>query len=156
MSDRSPDAIVHRRSNTKRVHPVVAGAKRVSFHEDVVEPGHGRLVQIRIGEQRGAPEGQEDPPQPGETLPKRAAAAAAAVSQVVKFPPLYYVNRSHVINCQNVVLNQIRSETMKKEHYNVWDRHVDLGTNAQLINAVKRDLPINISECVYKVSPPSG
>lgn len=148
MSVCSPDAIVHRRSNTKQVHPVV-GARRVSFHEEVVEPGNGHLIQIRIGDcgERGAPEGQEDPPPPGEPLPKR------AVFKVKndKFPPLY-VNRSDLnLNCQHNVLNQIRLEMMKKECHNVWDKHLNLRTN-QLINVIKRDLPMNTKESVYKVN----
>lgn len=146
MSVHSPDSIVHHRSNTKQVHPVVA-VKRVSFHEDVIEPGSGNLIQIRIGEyeERGVPEGQEDPP-PSE-VPK----GSVLKSKRLKFPSLY-VNGSNVdFKSQQVVLNKIQLEMQKKEWNHVWNKHLDIRSN-QFINTIKRDLSLKTKESIYKVS----
>lgn len=148
MSVYSPDFIVHRRSNTRKVHPVV-GAKRVSFHEDVIEPGNGNLIQIRIdvdhGE-RGAPEGQEDP-QPSEALLN----TSVLKSKIQKFPSLYVGNGLGVDSkCQQVVLNKIQLEMEKKRWWNVWNKHLDLRSNL-IINYIKRDFPLKIKESIYKV-----
>uniref|UniRef100_A0A2S2P3E9 Pleckstrin y domain-containing family M member 2 n=2 Tax=Schizaphis graminum TaxID=13262 RepID=A0A2S2P3E9_SCHGA len=146
MSARSPDSIVHRRSNTKQVHPVV-GLKRVSFHEDVIEPGNGNLIQIRIGEcgEREAPEGQEDP-QPSETLSK----SSVLKSKKQKFPSLYLNALNVDLKSQQVVLNQIKQEMMNKECSNVWNKHLDMGSS-QLINIIKRDLLLKTKESIYKI-----
>lgn len=146
MSVHLPDSIVHRRSNTKQVHPVVA-TKRVSFHEDVIEPGNGNLIQIRIGEyeERGAPEGQEDPP------PIEISKSSVLKSKKQKFPSLYVNGLNVDLKSQQVVLNKIKLEMEKKEWNNVWNKHLDIGSN-QLINTIKRDLSLNTKESVYKVS----
>jgi len=147
MSAHSSDSIVHRRSNTKQVHPVV-GPKRVSFHEDVIEPGNGSLIQIRIGEygERGAPEGQEDP-QPIETSSK----SSVLKSKKQKFPSLYVNGLNVDLKSQQVVFNQIQQEMKKKQWSYVWNKHVDVGSN-QLINIIKRDLLLKNKESIYKVS----
>lgn len=150
MSTYSPDSIVHRRSNTKQVHPVV-GLKRVSFHEDVIEPSNGNLIQIRIGEcgERGVPEGQEDPP-PNETSSK----GSVLKSKKQKFPSLYMNGVNVDLKSQQVVFNQIEQEMKENEWSNVWNKHLDIGSN-QLINIIKRDLLLKTKESIYKVSPNS-
>lgn len=149
MSIHLTDAIVHRRSNTKQVHPVIV-AKRVSFHEDVVERDNGNLIQIRIGsyEERGAPEGQEDP-QPSETSSNQH--SVLNLKNEKKKPSLYVNGLNFSISFQQTVLKNIQLEMEKKEFYNVWNKHIDLGSN-QLINVIKRDLSINTNESIYKVS----
>lgn len=146
MSVNSPDSIVYRRSNTKQVHPVVA-VKRVSFHEDVIEPNNGNLIQIRIGDcgEREAPEGQEDP-QSRET-------SKLLVLKLKKpnFPSLYMNGLNVDLKSQQDILNKIQFEVDKKEWYNVWNKHLDLGSN-QLINVIKRDLSLKTKESIYKVS----
>ncbi|XP_022161201.1 uncharacterized protein LOC111027230 [Myzus persicae] len=146
MSAHSPDSIVHRRSNTKQVHPVV-GLKRVSFHEDVIEPSNGNLIQIRIGEcgERGAPEGQEDP-QPIETSSK----GSVLKSKKLKFPSLYMNGLNVDLKSQQVVFNQIELEMKEKQWSHVWSKHLDIGSN-QLINIIKRDLQLKTKESIYKI-----
>lgn len=150
MSAHSPDSIVHRRSNTKQVHPVV-GLKRVSFHEDVIEPSNGNLIQIRIGEcgEREAPEGQEDP-QSNETSSK----GSVLKSKKQKFPSLYMNSLNVDLKSQQVVLNQIQQEMKEKKWNYIWDKHLDVGSN-QLINIIKRDLLLKTKESIYKVSASS-
>lgn len=146
MSVDLPDPIVHRRSNTKQVHPVVA-TKRVSFHEDVMEPGNGNLIQIRIGEyeERGTPEGQEDPP------PIEISKNLVLKSKKQKFPSLYVNGLNVNLKSQQIILNKIKLEMEKKEWNNVWNKHLDIRSN-QLINTIKRDLLLKTKESVYKVS----
>lgn len=149
MSVHSSDAIVHRRSNTKQVHPVIV-AKRVSFHEDVVERDNSNLIQIRIGscEERGAPEGQEDP-QPRETSSNQHSVLNLKNDKVSS---LYVKNGINFnLSFQQTVLKKIQLEMEKKEFHNVWNKHIDLESN-QLINVIKRDLSINTNESIYKVS----
>lgn len=152
MSVRPPDSIVHRRSNNGNVHPVVFGEKRVSFHEDVVDPGNGNLIQIRIGEcddERGAPEGQEDP-QPSETSSSKCSVLKS--NKPSKFPSLY-------VDCRNsdpgshheIVLDKIESEMEKNDRNNVWDKHLNVESN-QFVNVIKRDLMLKYKESIYKVS----
>lgn len=149
MSVHLTDAIVHRRSNTKQVHPVIV-AKRVSFHEDVVERDNGNPIQIRIGscEERGTPEGQEDP-QPNETSSNQH--SVLNLKNEKKKPSLYVNGLNFSLGFQQTVLKNIQLEMEKKEFYNVWNKHIDLGSN-QLINVIKRDLSINTNESIYKVS----
>lgn len=147
MSAIKADSIVHRRSNTKQVHPVV-GLKRVSFHEDVIEPGNGNLIQIRIGEceERGVPEGQEDP-QPSEISSK----GSVLKSKKQKFPSLYMNGMNVDVKSQQDVLNKIQQEMKNKEWNNVWNKHLYMGSN-QLLNIIKRDLLLKTKESIYKVN----
>lgn len=151
--DQAPDSIVHRRSNTKQVHPLV-GPKRVSFHEDVVEPGNGdHLIQIRIGGygEREAPEGQEDPPRNNEALFKR----SVLKSKIPKFPSLYVNGSSAVdLKSQQIVLNEIQLEMARKEWKNVRNKHLNANSNL-LVDIVKKDLSLTANESVYKVSIPT-
>lgn len=146
------DSIVHHRSNTNQVHPLV-GSKRVSFHEDVSEPGiSDHLTEIQISEygKREAPEGQEDPPLRCETpsLFKR----SVLKSKIPKFPSLLVYDSSNVdLKSQQVVLNKIQSEMARKEWKTVWNKHLDVSSN-QLFNIIKRDLSLMANESVYKVS----
>lgn len=148
MSINSSDSIVYRRYNTRQVHPVVK-AKRVSFHEDVVEPGSRNLIQIRIGDEYGereSPEGQEDP-QSNETSSNH----SVLKSKKQHFPSLYVRNGFNFNHeSQQIVLNKIQSEMEKKEGYNIWNKHLDLMSN-QLINYIKRDLLLKNKEFIYKV-----
>lgn len=148
MSVHLTDAIVHRRSNTKQVHPVIV-AKRVSFHEDIVERDNGNLIQIRMGscEERGAPEGQEDP-QPNETSSNQHSVLNLKNEKVSS---LYVNSLNFSLSFQQIVLKKIQLEMEKKEFYNVWNKHIDLGSN-QFINVIKRDLSLNTNESIYKVS----
>lgn len=146
MSIHSLDLIVHRRSNTKQVHPVI-GAKRVSFHEDVIEPSNGNLIQIRMGEcgERGAPEGQEDP-QSSETPSRR----SVFKPKIEKFPSLYVNGSNFDLKSQQTVLNRIRLELEKKEHYNVSNEYKVLETD-QLAKIIRKDLPLNAKESIFRV-----
>lgn len=148
MSFNSTDSIVHRRYNTRQVHPVV-GVKRVSFHEDVVEPGNGNLIQIRIGDdygERESPEGQEDP-QSNETSSNH----SVLKSKKQKFPSLYVSNDFNIdLKSQQILMNKIQSEMERKEGYNIWNKHLDLRSD-QLINYIKRDLLLKTKEFIYKV-----
>lgn len=146
MSASLPESIVHRRSNTRQVHPVV-GVKRVSFHEDVTEEGNGNFIHRRIREygERGAPEGQEDPPST-EMESKR----SVLVSKKQKLPSLYMNNLNVDIKSQKVILEKIQLEMKEKQWNYVWNKHLDLASN-QLINIIKRDFSLQTKESVYKV-----
>lgn len=146
MSTHSPDSIVHRRYNTKQVHPVI-GVKRVSFHEDVIEQGNGNLIQTRIGDfgEREAPEGQEDPPSI-EVESKR----SVLILKKQKCPSVYTNSLNVDLKSQKVILDKIQLEMKEKKWNNVWNKHLDLASN-QLINIIKRDFSLKIKESIYKV-----
>ncbi|XP_025414368.1 uncharacterized protein LOC112686353 isoform X2 [Sipha flava] len=145
MSVHSPDSIVYRRSNNKKIHPVLP-VKRVSFHEDVIEPNNGNLIQIRIGDygEREAPEGQEDP------VPRETFKRSIFKQKKPNFPSLYMNNLNVDLKSQQDILNKIQLEVRKKEWNNVWNKHLDLGSN-QLINVIKRDLSLKTKESIYKI-----
>lgn len=146
MSIHSSDSIVHRRSNTKKVHPVV-GAKQVSFHKNVIEPVGRNLIQIRMGEcdERGSPEGQEDP-QPVEMPTK----SSVLKSKKYQCSPLYVNSLPFDLKSQQVILNEIKLETEKKEYKNIWNKHINIGLT-QLLKVIKRDLSLQSKESIYKV-----
>lgn len=152
MSLHLPDPIVYRRSNTKQVHPVVP-VKRVSFHEDVIEPGGNKLIQIRIGQcgEREAPEGQEDP-QPNET--ETSSKGSVLKLKKPQFPSLYVNSLNVDLKSQQIVLNKIQLEMEKKQWKHTWNRHLNMDSSVsnQLCNIIKRDLPLLINESIYKVN----
>lgn len=153
-----PDSIVHRRSNSGHVHPVVVGGgveKRVSFHEYVVDPGHGGLIQIRVGEwdERGAPEGQEDPQQPSETS---SAKRWVLKPDKPKFPSLYVRTRNSDVGSGRRVASDeialdIALEMKENGRDNLWDKHLTTDSD-RLADIVKRDLSLKNKESVYRVS----
>jgi len=148
------DSIVHHRSNTKQMHPLVR-SKRVSFHEDVVEPGNGdHLIQIRIGEygEREEPEGQEDPLPTNETSLSSLSKSLVFKKKIPKFPSLYLSGLSNFdLKSQQIVLKQIQLELACQECKNVQSEHLDLNSY-QFVNIIKKDLPLMVKESVYKVS----
>lgn len=97
--------------------------------------------------ERGAPEGQEDPPQPCETSSKR----SVLKLEKPKFPSLYMNHGLNVdVKSQQAVLNKIQLEMEKREWNNAWNKYSDTGTN-QLINTIKKELTLNTGETIYKV-----
>lgn len=150
MSMRSSDSILHRRTVTRRLHSTLVGTKRKPFNEDAIELGNGKVIQMRIDDfgERGAPEGQEDPPQPYETPSKH----SVLKSEKPKFPSLYMNHGLNVdLKSQQVVLNKIQLEMEKRERNNAWNKYSDIETN-KLINIIKKDLSLKTDETIYKVS----
>lgn len=146
MSILSPELNVCHLSNTEMVHPVI-GVKQVSFHEDVINPGSSNLVQVQIGhyEERGVPEGQEDP------VPTETSKRSLSKTLKPKFRSLYLDGLNVDYKSQKIILNKIQLETEKKEWNSGWNKHLDVKSN-QLINIIKRDLSLQNNESIYKVS----
>lgn len=146
MSVISPDLNVCHQSNTKMLHPVI-GVKQVSFSREVVNPRSSNLIPIRIGhyEERGVPEGQEDP------LPSEKSKCSLLKAFKPKFRSLYLDGLNFDHKSQKIILNKIQAETEKKEWNSAWNKHLDTKSN-QLINIIKRDLPLKHIESIYKVS----
>lgn len=147
----SPDSVVHRRAVTKPLHSPLAGAQRRLFGEDVIELGNGKVVQMHIDDfgERGAPEGQEDPPQPCETPPSKR--SSVLKSEKPKSPSLYMNGLNVDLKSQQIVFNKIRLEMEKRDWNNIRSKRLDVGTS-QLINAIKKDLTLMTEETIYKVS----
>lgn len=141
---------VHRRQTvTRRLQSPLVGTKRNSVGIDSIELGNGKVVQMRIDDfgERGAPEGQEDPPQLCETPSK----CSVLKSEKPKFPSLYVNGLNVDPKSQQVVLNKIQLEMEQRQRNNVWNKHLDVRTSL-LINTIKKNLTLNTEETIYKVS----